>query len=128
MPEINKHIGKVDIGNYYCNKVLWLRYDSDNYNKYGIEFCVPELPDKFNTDKDLPSFKCKDGINTFWVFRVNGGMRYKSYYKIHINLDNIEDFLSILNEMKINPIQGIFTFRITKSIDEIINEIRLSVL
>jgi hypothetical protein len=131
MKEINRHLGTVSLGKYF-NKVLWVNI-SERYSgspDIRISCTVPNLPDKWNDGNDLPQFKFGNPLieRRFDSYYVNGGIRWKSYYKLFINLDSIEELKAVVEEMKLNPNKGFFRFKIKKDIEHIINEYKISLL
>jgi hypothetical protein len=128
MSDIRRHLGKVTLGKYF-DKVLWVNILT-NYTLPSIRICctVPNLPDKWNEDKDLPRFKIGDIERRFHIYHINGGNRWKSYYKLFINLNSIEELKEVVEEMKLNPNKGFFRFKIEKDIEHIINEYKISLL
>ncbi len=128
MKEIRRKLGTINIGNYF-DKILWLHiipYTTDSI-KYKIYCCVPELPDNFDISKVPKISNGKDGCE-IQAWYISGGSRYKSYHKVYLNMYSIEELQVIVGELIKNPVLDIFTFNITIDVENIINELKISVL
>jgi hypothetical protein len=125
---MKRHLGRVSIANYF-DKVLWVDIiQFPDVIRYKIDFCVNELPDNFDGTKELPKFKIGDKEVRFHSYYINGGIRYSSYYKINLELENEEELKIVIDDMIKNPINGFITFKITKDLETIMNDFKISLL
>jgi len=128
MKEIRRKLGTVNIGNYF-DKILWVDIIplTNDLIRYKIYCCVSELPDGFDISQ-VP--KVSNGFieKRFHSWFVNGGRNYKTYHKIYMDMDSMEELRVIVGELIKNPILDIFTFNITIDVEKILNELKISVL
>ena len=127
MTKMKRKLGTVSVGNYYHDRIFWLDIIKHTFNdtvEYKLNFCIPQPPDNYISPKINTGFIDKQ----FEGYTMGGGMRYREYYKISLNLDTIDELKFVIDSIIKNPLVGIFKFKLTKDVEHIINEYRIGIL